>query len=293
MGFADLLVDLGIPYDAPAALELGGRIAAILEEESLEASAALAAERGPFPGYAASRWAAPDSPFRRPLRNATTTTVAPTGTISIIAGCSGGIEPLFAVAFERHVLDGAVLREIHPAFVARARAAGIWSEELERAVVAAGRVRGLSGVPDEVQAIFPTAHDIPVETHIRMQAAFQRHVHAAVSKTINLPHDATVADVEAAYRLAWELGCKGITVYRDRSRDAQVLSVPIAPAPAPEPPVFIDGEGGDLVPAPLTVGAGSQGTRASAIRRCPDCQGELQRYEACTICRNCGWSVCG
>jgi ribonucleoside-diphosphate reductase alpha chain len=259
MGLADLLIALGIPYDAPEALALGAEIAHFLERESLAASAALAEERGPFPAWAASRWA---QAGHRPLRNATTTTVAPTGTISIIAGCSSGIEPLYAVAYDRHVLDGAVLTEVNAAFRATAEAGGFWSPALARIIAEVGGVRGLAAVPAAVQAVFPTAHDLAFPAHVRMQAAFQKHVHAAVSKTINLPRSATVADVKAAYRLAYDLGCKGITVYRDGSREDQVLRFGEAAAVEPGAPT------------------------------CPECGRPLVVAEHCQLCRSCGWSAC-
>jgi ribonucleoside-diphosphate reductase alpha chain len=259
MGLADLLIALGIPYDAPEALALGAEIAHFLERESLAASAALAEERGPFPAWAASRWA---QAGHRPLRNATTTTVAPTGTISIIAGCSSGIEPLYAVAYDRHVLDGAVLTEVNAAFRAIAEAGGFWSPALARIIAEVGGVRGLAAVPAAVQAVFPTAHDLAFPAHVRMQAAFQKHVHAAVSKTINLPRSATVADVKAAYRLAYDLGCKGITVYRDGSREGQVLRFGEAAAVEPGAPT------------------------------CPECGRPLVVAEHCQLCRSCGWSAC-
>jgi ribonucleoside-diphosphate reductase alpha chain len=259
MGLADLLIALGIPYDAPEALALGAEIAHFLERESLAASAALAEQRGPFPAWAASRWA---QAGHRPLRNATTTTVAPTGTISIIAGCSSGIEPLYAVAYDRHVLDGAVLTEVNAAFRATAEAGGFWSPALAKVIAEVGGVRGLASVPAAVQAVFPTAHDLAFPAHVRMQAAFQKHVHAAVSKTINLPRSATVADVKAAYRLAYDLGCKGITVYRDGSREGQVLRFGEVAAAEPGAPT------------------------------CPECGRPLVVAEHCQLCRSCGWSAC-
>ncbi len=260
MGLADLLIELGIAYDEARAVEVAAEIAEFFERESVAASVALAATRGPFPAFAGSRWAAAG---HAPLRNATTTTVAPTGTISIIAGCSSGIEPLYAVAYERHVLDGEILPEVHPGFLRRAAALGILDDALVVELRARGGVRGLATVPAELQALFATAHDVPVEQHVRMQAVFQRHVHAAVSKTINLPHDATPADVRAAYLLAYAEGCKGITVYRDRSRAAQVLAF---------------GEAGpSLTPAP----------------RCPSCDGELRDGGRCRVCLSCAWSACG
>ncbi len=259
MGFADLLIELGIPYHSPAARELGREIAGFLERESVAESERLAAERGPFPAWPQSLWAERG----RRLRNATTTTVAPTGTISIVAGCSSGIEPLYAVAYRRHVLDGAVLVEVHPGFRARAEAGGYWSDGLAERLLERGRVSGLAEVPESVQALFVTAHELDPAVHIEMQAAFQRHVHAAVSKTINLPHDATPGQVAAAFELAYRLECKGVTVYRDRSRVGQVLSF------------------------------GEEAQGADTAERCPACNAVVDRYASCRVCRSCGWSVCG
>jgi ribonucleoside-diphosphate reductase alpha chain len=260
MGWADALVALDIPYDSDEAIALGDRVAAFLEAQSLAASAALAERRGPFPAWQGSRWHAAGE---RPLRNATTTTIAPTGTISIIAGCASGIEPLYALAYRRNVLDGAELTEINPAFQRIATERGFASAELFAAVAERGGVRGNSAVPPDVQRRFPTAHDVDVAMHVRMQAAFQRHVHAAVSKTINLRREATPADVKAAYQLAYELGCKGITVYRDGSREGQVLVT------------------------------GARGAQPAAAPSCPECGSMLVVQTSCRLCRHCGWSVCG
>jgi ribonucleoside-diphosphate reductase alpha chain len=260
MGLADLFIDLDVPYDDERALAIGAEIAAFFERESLAASTALGAERGAFPAFAGSRW---DLAGHAPLRNATTTTVAPTGTISIIAGCSSGIEPLYAIAYDRHVLDGAILPELHPGFARRAAALGLLDDDLVATLRVRGRVRGLATIPADLQALFVTAHDVPVEHHVRMQAAFQRHVHAAVSKTINLPNDATPDDVRGAYLLAYAAGCKGITVYRDGSRAMQVLAFGDTGA-APPPP-----EG------------------------CPACGGELRDGGRCRVCLSCAWSACG
>lgn len=256
MGWADALAALGIAYDSAEALALAHRLAEFLEVESLAASTALAERRGAFPAWAGSRW---DEAGHSPLRNATTTTIAPTGTISIIAGCASGIEPLYALVYRRNVLDGAVLSEVNPAFQRAMRGAD--AALLER-VAEHGGARGIEGIPDDVQRRFPTAHEVPVDYHVRMQAAFQRHVHAAVSKTINLRREATPADVKAAYELAYELGCKGITVYRDGSREGQVLVTGARPA------------------APV------------AAPHCPECGALLVVQQRCQLCRSCGWSVC-
>jgi ribonucleoside-diphosphate reductase alpha chain len=261
MGFADALIAMGVPYDAPRALELAEELAAFLERASLDASAELARRRGPFSGFATSRWAEEGSP---PLRNATTTTVAPTGTISIIAGCSSGIEPLFAVSYVRNVLDGERLVEINADLRRALEERGLWTEALAAELARRGRVRGLDAVPEELQRIFVTAHDLAPEAHVRMQAAFQRRVHAAVSKTVNFAADARPEDIARVYRLAYDLGCKGVTVYRDRSQSEQVLSFGDEAAPASD---------GD--------------------ERCPECGGELARNQRCVACRHCGWSRCG
>jgi len=263
MGLADLLIELGVPYDTERALEIAGEIGEVLETESLAASAALAERRGPFPNFATSRWAESGSP---PLRNATTTTVAPTGTISIIAGCSSGIEPLYAVSYERRVLDGERLVEMHPEFQRLAEARGVDTAALEAELAARGRVRGLDAVPEDLQALFVTAHDLGPETHVRMQAAFQKHVHAAVSKTVNLSHDAPPSVVARVYELAYALGCKGVTVYRDGSRGEQVLSF---------------GEAVERVAS------------LRPVEVCPECRGRLVGHGGCVACRHCGWSRCG
>ncbi len=222
MGFADLLIELGVPYASEQALALAERLMGFVAAEAIAASQALARERGPFPGWPGSRWAARDEP---PRRNATVTTVAPTGTIALLAGCSSGIEPLYAVAYVRRALDGtALLPFFHPALERIGRERGFWSERLAAHVARTGSLAGLDEVPADVRALFQTAHEIPPEWHVRMQAAFQRHVENAVSKTCNLPRQATPEDVARIYRLAYELGCKGITVYRDGSRQGQILA---------------------------------------------------------------------
>ena len=226
MGFADLLIRLGIPYDGLEALKLGEEIMAFIQERGRKGSRELALKRGSFANFNGSvltgQWDA--------MRNATVTTIAPTGTISIIAGVSSGIEPLFAVAFKRHVLDGKELVEVNPLFEAMAWREGFHSEELMKKIAQDGNVQKLDEVPEKVRQLFVTAHDISPEDHIQMQAAFQRHTDNAVSKTVNFPQDASVDEVAKVYELAYELGCKGVTIYRDRSRAVQVLYKGVAEA---------------------------------------------------------------
>jgi ribonucleoside-diphosphate reductase alpha chain len=165
-----------------------------------------------------------DSPDKPRVRNATRITIAPTGTVSIIAGCSSGIEPIYAVSYIKNVMEGEQLMVINPYFEKKAQKEGFYSPELNKRIAAAGSVIGIDEVPEEVQHLFVTSHDIGYEWHIRLQAAFQKYVDNAVSKTINFRHDASKEDVGRAFRLAYSLGCKGITVYRDRSRAEQVLT---------------------------------------------------------------------
>ncbi|NTV52456.1 MAG: vitamin B12-dependent ribonucleotide reductase [Candidatus Firestonebacteria bacterium] len=229
MGFADLLLKLGIPYNSERALQMGEGLMNFIDDESKQMSHELALTRGAFPAFAESRY-----PGERLLRNATTTTIAPTGTISILAGVSSGIEPLFALAYVRTVMDNDRLTEVNPIFEQAALLGGFHSPELIAGVVRQGSVHELAAVPEEVKKVFVTAHDIEPLWHIRMQAAFQRHTDNAVSKTVNFPRSATPTDVENVFEEAFKLNTKGVTIYRDGSREGQVLSVGTAKAPAAE-----------------------------------------------------------
>ncbi|MBI4408992.1 MAG: vitamin B12-dependent ribonucleotide reductase [Gemmatimonadetes bacterium] len=232
MGWADLLVRVGVPYHSEDAIALARQVMGFVDEEAKRASEKLAEQRGVFPAWAESIWGPEETCARaldgsrirplRPLRNCNVTTVAPTGTISILADCSGGIEPLFAIAFMRNQA-GVLMPDVNRDFVRLAREQGWYSEELMQRIAEDGHLHGPE-VPESVQRVFVTAHDVTPEWHIRMQAAFQEFVDSAISKTCNFPREATPEDVRAIYRLAYELGCKGVTVYRDASRPAQVLS---------------------------------------------------------------------
>jgi len=229
MGWADLLIELGIPYDSEEALRLGEEVMAFFQQRADAASEALAQVRGNFPDWADSVYG-PSGPFGpRPMRNSTRTTIAPTGTISIIAACSSGVEPLFALAFVRKQADMEML-DTNPMFEQAAREQGFYSEALMREVARRGSCRSVPGVPEAAQRVFAASHDIAPEWHVRMQAAFQRHTDNAVSKTINFSHEATIEDVRRAYWLAYKEGCKGITIYRDRSKEEQVLNLVSAPS---------------------------------------------------------------
>jgi ribonucleoside-diphosphate reductase alpha chain len=220
MGFADLLIRLGLPYHSPAALRFAAKLMRFIHQESLNASVGLARERGVFPNFNQSLYA------RKNLRvrNATVNTIAPTGTISIIAGCSSGIEPLFAVSFVRNVLSGTKLFEVNPLFEEMARNRGFYSKEMVAHVAQSGSLQKIREIPPDIKRIFVTAFDVTPEQHLQIQATFQKYSDNSVSKTINLPGEATVEDVRRIYLMAHRLRCKGITIYRYGSKEEQVLS---------------------------------------------------------------------
>jgi ribonucleoside-diphosphate reductase alpha chain len=233
MGWADLLFTLAIPYDSQEAIELADRLMAFVKQTSHDQCGKLAEERGPFPNWNHSIYRSV-----RPMRNSTVTTIAPTGTISMIAGCSSGIEPIFALAFQHRVKnpDGErVLTFVNETFERLAKDRGFYSAALMEEIVRRGTVHGIPGLPEEAGRVFKTSHEIGYEWHVRHQAAFQRSTDNGVSKTINLPNDATEEDVASAYRLAWELGCLGITVFRDGCKGEQVLHVGIKEKPSAAP----------------------------------------------------------
>lgn len=222
MGFADMLLMLEVPYNSEQALEISKNVMSFINDVSKEASRELAEERGEFPNFKGSVY---DTPDGYKIRNATTTTIAPTGTLSIIASCSSGIEPIFAISFVKNVMDNDKLIEVNPYFEEVAKKEGFYSKELMERIAEKGSLKEISDIGDQYKRVFVTAHDIPPIWHVRMQATFQSFVDNAVSKTVNFPTDATVKDVEDVYMLAYRLGCKGITIYRNNSRESQVLTI--------------------------------------------------------------------
>lgn len=225
MGFADALYKMHLPYNSQQGVEFGEQLMKFINDEAHNASENLAAERGCFPNWAGSTW---DTAQNRPMRNAAVTTVAPTGTISMIAGCSGGIEPMFSLVFYRNVLrerKGGPMLEIHEDFKQLAQERGFYSDELMERIAQAGTLHDVADIPDDVKQVFVCAHDITPEWHMKMQAAFQKHCDSSISKTINFPESAAVGDVEEIYRLAYDYGCKGVTVYRDNCRKYQPMAL--------------------------------------------------------------------
>ncbi len=278
MGFADLLIRLGVGYDTERALALATEVMSFVRRESRLASEDLARSRGPFPAAETGSpdlGSGPGQPKEIPRRNATTNTIAPTGTLSILAGCSAGIEPLFAPAYHRRFLDGEEADEVHPLFAERLEELGLLTDSLVQRVAAAGHAR-VEGVPEELARLFVTAHEVSPHHHVAIGAAFQEHVDNSVSKTVNLPAGATVENVAEVIRLAHTLGCKGITVYRDASRPGQVLSTASTTTSSTATP-----------PAPVH--------RPSAIPEdCPVCGATLLTVPPTTgrihYCERCAWS---
>jgi ribonucleoside-diphosphate reductase alpha chain len=222
MGFADTLIKMGISYSSNRAVLFAEELMKFFSKEAIQASARLGKQRGSFPNFHGSLW---DKRGFKTMRNATVTTIAPTGTISIIAGTTSGIEPLFAVCFVRNVMEGTKLLEVNALFEEMANRRGIYSKELMMKIAKTGSVQNIDSVPEDLKRLFVTAFDVAPERHVRVQAAFQKHTDNAVSKTINFPHDASVEDIKKVFILAYKLGCKGITVYRYGSKKEQVLYV--------------------------------------------------------------------
>ncbi|HEX7364420.1 MAG TPA: vitamin B12-dependent ribonucleotide reductase [Dehalococcoidia bacterium] len=222
MGFADMLLMLRIPYNSDKALQVAENVMHFISDEATKESVKLGEERGLFPAFKGSIY---DTEGGLKPRNSTRTTIAPTGTLSIIAGCSSGIEPLFALSYTRHILDDQKMVEVNPYFEETARNESFYSTELMQQLAEGKKLKDVEGIPEWVKDTYVVSHDITPEWHVRMQAAFQKYTDSAVSKTVNLPHEAAVDDVAQVYMLAYKLGLKGITIYRDRSRDTQVLNI--------------------------------------------------------------------
>ena len=257
MGFADLLLLLGLPYDSPEALATANELMTFISTEADAESCRLGELRGVFPNCVRSIF--PTRGINR--RNATVTTIAPTGTISLIAGCSGGIEPLFAICYVRNMLGEAREFHLHPLF--ERMAAPYLTESVRRSISLTGSVQNVKEIPESIRRVFVTAHDIEPEWHIRMQAAFQQHVENAVSKTVNLRHTATRNDIETTFLLAHQLGCKGITIFRDGCREEQVL------------------RSGKL-----------EETALLGVQACPECGGTMIETSGCISCSSCGYAFC-
>lgn len=279
MGFADMLVKLGVPYDSKEAIKLAEEVMSFVQKTGHDESAKLGKEKGSFPNFKGSMWQKKGYKY---FRNATVTTIAPTGTISMMAGASSGIEPHFALAYFRKSMGEYNLPEVNADLVkAIKHVNGLYSAELMDEIARTGSVKNIEAIPDKIRKVFVTAMDIDPETHVRMLAAFQKYTDNAVSKTINLPSEATVEDVMKVYMLAAELKCKGITVYRDKSREVQVLNV---------------GRSETRVPAMAgkTLSRHKQDDSLNGVgESCPECGSKLALEEGCKKCYGCGYSVCG
>ena len=277
MGFADLLLLLDIPYASNEGLKLGGKLSKFLQNIARDESKKLAEVRGSFPGFKGSLW---DKQGFKVMRNSTVNTVAPTGTISIIANCSSGIEPLFALSYVRkNILDvnSTELVEVNKLFEQTAKAKGFYSKELMKEISATGGINGWKGVPKKVKEVFAVSHEIDWSWHVKMQSSWQEYIDAAVSKTINLPHSATPDDVREAYLLAYSTGCKGITVYRDGSKLRQVLNA---------------GTTKNVTETIIDTTRKWVGAEQPDSELCPECGGGLTFKEGCATCLTCGYSRC-
>jgi len=302
MGWADLLIMLGIPYDTQEAVGLGEKIMKFISDEAKTMSQDLAKDRGQFANFEGSIFDQPDAPK---MRNATVNTIAPTGTISIISGCSSGIEPLFAISYIRNVMDNNELVELNPIFEQVARREGFYSEDLMKKIAQKGGVQGLDEVPEKWQRVFVVSHDITPQWHLKMQSSFQKYTDNAVSKTVNFPQDATTDDIEKVYTMAYRFGCKGVTIYRDKSREVQVLNIAKVNKKKEQKSFSYNyaelTSNGDELPtvkvekdeteekAKVKVPAGHKG---HVIEVCPDCKTNMEIKEGCSTCPSCGYSAC-
>ncbi|MBM3309464.1 MAG: ribonucleoside reductase class II, partial [Candidatus Altiarchaeales archaeon] len=279
MGFADMLIRLGIQYNSEEALKTAEEVMKFIRDEGRKMSCEIAMERGVFPNFKDSIYNGTDLK----LRNATITTIAPTGTISIISNCSSGIEPLFAISYIRNIMDNTELLEVNPLFEEIAQRRGFYSEELMKRIARKGSIQDIEEIPLDVRKIFVTSHDITPDWHLKMQAVFQKYTDNAVSKTVNFPSDATPKDIEEVFMLAYRLGCKGVTVYRDKSREQQVLNIESVNKIAVEKPAE---------QKPKTAEYKVSKSELKKSGKCPECKATLEFVEGCAKCPNCGYSVC-
>ncbi|MFH0714249.1 MAG: adenosylcobalamin-dependent ribonucleoside-diphosphate reductase, partial [Candidatus Diapherotrites archaeon] len=273
MGWAESLYMLDLPYNSEKAVQLADKLMGFIRKEADAKSIELAEKRGPFPAFEESTLNKPGAPK---FRNATRCCIAPTGEISMIADTSGGIEPVFALSFVKRVLDGQDFLYLNDTFKKTAQERGFFSEQLAEEITNKGSIAHIESIPEDARKTFVVAFDIAPEWHVRMQAAFQKHVDLAVSKTINFPQDATIEDVEKTYMMAYDLGCKGITIYRDKSRQEQILNI----------------EGAPKSTAPVqTVDPGLE-SPSQEVNTCPKCSTKLVMQEGCASCPSCGYSLC-
>mgnify|MGYP000871810083 CR=1 FL=1 len=282
MGWADMLVRLEIPYNSQEAYKLAERLSQFIQTEGLLESQVLAKEKGAFPNWKGSLW---DKQGRKPQRNATITTIAPTGSIAMAAGCSYGIEPHFALAFYKQAMGGYKLPEINKDLMRHLQKLHLSENGLVETIMEEGSIQHIEEIPESVRKIFVTAHDLKAQDHIKMQAAWQKFTDNAVSKTINLNSNATVEDVSQAFFLAWKLKCKGITVYRDTSRSEQVLNV--GQVSKKRKTNFTSGILGSEKGRAIV-----NKIKAKKSESCPQCGGPLQIHEGCKSCSSCGFSAC-
>jgi len=291
MGFADILYRLGIPYNSEAGLKMAEKVMKTLTKYAQEKSMELAKKRGTFPAWKGSTWEKKGIK----IRNACLTTQAPTGTIGMLAEASGGIEPNFAISFIKNVMDGTELVYVNEHFEKMAKKEGFHSKELMREIAQVGSVQGFSQIPKKIREVFVTSQDISPESHIRMQAAFQKHVDAAISKTINFPASATMDEVEQGYLLAYKLKCKGVTVYRDGSRDAQVLNIGKVNKKGDTKPAVMK-HVVETACADKPNGTNKKPKSKAQIKKegkCPECGSKsVDLGEGCITCHACGYSAC-
>jgi ribonucleoside-diphosphate reductase alpha chain len=291
MGWADMLYQLRVGYDSEEGVKLAKKIAKFIQDESWQMSSDLAKEKGVFPRWKESSFKAEG----KKVRNVAITTIAPTGSISMLADASSGIEPVFALAYTKNVVEESGLSYINKYFDKELSESG-WADgdaehkvrdRIVREVANLGSVESISGIPAEVKAVYRTAHDISPEWHVKMQAAWQKYTDNAVSKTINFPHSATIDDVESAYMMAWKLGCKGITIYRDGSKDVQILSVGSNKSE-------VSSQGSQIIQSKIKTETLRERAKklAKHMESCPECGGKLAIEEGCAKCYGCGFSVC-